>query len=269
MAFFTGPIYSHALQLETQLSVILPHDTKSHHSHDLADGIEPRRTPKTLFLLHGLSDSSTMWERKTRIEILAEKYDLAVIMPECQRGFYLNMKNGYPFEDYIVKELPELVSQMFHLSVEPEDLLIAGLSMGGYGTMKCALKYPENYCFAGCFSGGFDIRSLMEDPEFSDIVLSTDRGGIFGTGSIPQDADLFYLVQNPASEKKVPLYITCGRQDFLYKMTQSMIKALEENNYPFKYEEWDGVHDWYFWDTSIEKMLAFYFSSEKQTGASL
>ena len=65
MAFFTGPIYSHALQLETQLSVILPHDTKSHHSHDLADGIEPRRTPKTLFLLHGLSDSSTMWERKT------------------------------------------------------------------------------------------------------------------------------------------------------------------------------------------------------------
>lgn len=259
MAFFTGPIYSHALQLETQLSVILPHDTKSHHSHTLANNIEPRRTPKTLFLLHGISDSSTMWERKTRIEVLAEKYDLAVIMPECQRSFYLNMKNGYPFEDYIVKELPELVSQMFHLSVEPEDLLIAGLSMGGYGAMKCALKYPEKYSMVGCFSGGFDIRSLLEDPEFADITLPADRGGIFGDGPIPDEANLFHLVRNPSIRNKVPLYITCGRQDILYNMTQAMLEELKKYGFDFKYEEWDGVHDWYFWDTSIEKMLDYYF----------
>lgn len=260
MSFFTGPIYSQTLDLETQLSIILPFDTKSHRNNNtLVQEHPPKQTVKTLFLLHGISDSSTMWARKTRIEILAEKYDLAVIMPECQRSFYLNMKNGYSFWDYITKELPSLVSSMFHISTAPENLLLAGLSMGGYGAMRCALTIPSRFSMIGCFSGGLDLFSLMDDPEYSDIIHPTDRGAVFGKGPIPQNADLYYLLENPEIRNKVPLYISCGKQDRLYNMTKTFTERLSEKNFHFKFEEWDGIHDWYFWDTSIEKMLKYYF----------
>lgn len=54
MAFFMGTIYSKSMLQDTSFNVILPHDGRRYIWN------EP---PKTLILLHGLSDSAATWIR--------------------------------------------------------------------------------------------------------------------------------------------------------------------------------------------------------------
>ena len=55
---------------------------------------------------------------------------------------------------------------------------IAGLSMGGYGAIKIALKHPGLFAAAGSLSGAFDAT----DPEFAKSFPphTEEMGRIFG-----------------------------------------------------------------------------------------
>jgi S-formylglutathione hydrolase FrmB len=269
MSFFEGTIFSKALNLDTCIGVILPHDSRCHRGVDaLRNGIKAREKPKTLILLHGLSDNYSVWGNRTSILRYAEEYDLAVLMPEVQRSFYHDMQYGPAYFSYISEELPELAAEMFNLSIAPEDLIIAGLSMGGYGTLYTALTYPEKFYGIGCFSSGFDLRSLVENEDLANrketAGWAKDRMGIFGESlNMPDSSDLYFLAEKNADKPRNPrIFMTCGTEDFLYESNIRMRDLLSGLHYDIKYEEWPGVHEWSFWDVSIQKMLEYFFKGE-------
>ncbi|MDR1956811.1 MAG: esterase family protein [Treponema sp.] len=252
--------------MDTSVAVILPQDSRSHRHPGvlgvLHEGIKPLKTPKTLILLHGLSDNYSVWGHLTSILRYAEAYDIAVILPEVQRSFYHNMKNGPAYFKYISEELPTLAADLFNVSVNPEDLYIAGLSMGGYGALYAALSYPEKYAGVGCFSAACDIRSIVETDAFIGLDafpgLEEDRRGIFGESpQLSDSADLFYLVTEAAKKPKRPaIFMTCGTEDFIYDSNVRLRNHLQASGtFNFTYEEWPGIHEWGFWDISIQKML--------------
>ena len=267
MSFFEGTIYSKTLHMDTQLGVILPQDSRPHHEGALLNGLKPKSKPKTIILLHGLTDSASVWWRRTSIERYAELYDIAVIMPEVYKSYYQNMKYGENYFDYIADELPELCSEMFHISTEPEDLMVAGLSMGGYGALKCALTYPGRYYACGDFSAGCDIESAANPQNPANQMgpargFAKDLNAIFGNPiTVPEDASVYKLCENmsEADKAKIRLYLTCGRQDPLYPANQKM-KEIAENAHlgEFYYEDWDGDHEWGYWDVAIQKFLQIF-----------
>ena len=104
MAFFMGTIYSKSMLQDTAFNVILPHDGRRYI------WTEP---PKTLILLHGLSDSAATWIRRTAIERYAERYNLAVIIPEVQRSWYQDMVYGVRAFHYIRKRFWILLKKCF------------------------------------------------------------------------------------------------------------------------------------------------------------
>jgi S-formylglutathione hydrolase FrmB len=266
MSFFTGTIFSDALHMDSCVGVILPQDSRCHRYPNvlgvLHEGIKPREKPRTLILLHGLSDNYSVWEHRTSILRYAEEYDIAVIMPEVQRSFYHDMKNGPAYFKYISEELPLLAASMFNVSAGPEDLYIAGLSMGGYGALYAALRYPEKYAGVGCFSSACDIRPIIEGGDYivMDALagLDGDRRGVFGESpEVPDSSDLFYLVTEAVKEPKRPeIFMTCGTEDFLYDSNVRLRNHIQATGaFRFTYEEWPGIHEWGFWDISIQKML--------------
>jgi S-formylglutathione hydrolase FrmB len=262
MSFFTGTIYSFSMNMDTAVGVILPQDSRKHRGiEELHAGITPRKTPKTLILLHGLSDNYSVWLNRTSILRYAEDYDIAVLMPEVQRSFYQDMKYGPAYFTYITDELPQLAAELFNISIAPQDLMIAGLSMGGYGALCAALIHPERFYGVGCFSSAFDLRLIVEDDEFAIRKelrgWNNDRKGIFGDPPrCPPSRDLFDLALKTAEKTKKPrIFMTCGTEDFLYQSNISMRDLLSANSYDLCYEEWPGIHEWGFWDLSIQKML--------------
>jgi S-formylglutathione hydrolase FrmB len=122
MGFFQGDIFSRSFVMENQEYVSIPHDGRQY----TGDG-----NPKTHILLHGLSDNASGWARRSQADYFAEKYGISIVIPEVQRSFYQDMYYGARYYEYVSAELPELIQKMFKVSTEPEDLFVAGLSMGG------------------------------------------------------------------------------------------------------------------------------------------
>jgi putative tributyrin esterase len=257
MAFFTGNLYSKSLLIDTQLNIILPHDGRFYCGNG---------NPKTLILLHGLSDNASVWYRRTSIERYAEQYDLTVVMPEVQRSYYNDMLHGQNAYTYISDELPEMLGKMFRTSIAREDLLIAGLSMGAYGAIRCAFGNPGRFGFCGAFSGAYDIQELLDlSPEGVPVVegFKKDVQAIFGSSmKIPVEVTIPHILNAAAKNKNLPkLYMTCGKQDFLYGTNLEIRNQCKMLPIDVTYEEWDGIHEWSFWDKSIEKMLAAFLGT--------
>ena len=260
MGFFTGSVFSETLNMDTTIGVILPHDSRFHRGiAPFAEGIAARERPRTLILLHGLTDNWAAWGYRSRILSYAEERDVAVIIPEVQRSFYQDMANGEAYFSYVSEELPQLVASLFKISTAPEDLMVAGLSMGGYGALRCGLTYPERYRAVGAFSSAVNLDGFtVKIPERKE-TRGFDRmvRGMFGeTPVIPREARLEELAAEAATAAHCPpVLMTCGTEDELYPHNEQFYRLLKGYDLPVTFEAWPGIHEWGFWDRSIKMFL--------------
>jgi len=120
-----------------------------------------------LYLLHGLSDDNTAWTRRTSIERYVEGLPLIVVMPNGQRSWYVDAvgKRNENYETYIATELVGFVDRTFHTIPEARGRAIAGLSMGGYGSLLLAVKHPDIFSVAHSFSGAVNMAAQNPDRD--------------------------------------------------------------------------------------------------------
>ena len=124
----------------------------------------------TLYLLHGLSDDSTAWLRRSRIEVYVRDLPLIVVMPDGYRGFYTDHDDGPAFARHFGEELLEFVERNFPAKPVRGARAVGGLSMGGYGAVRVALRYPEQFISANSHSGAvMHGTTVQKDPEFRRV----------------------------------------------------------------------------------------------------
>jgi len=250
MALIDLKFFSQALGMQTEAYVIIPQ--KSTVGEIGVDGKSNQAAYKCLYLLHGLSDDHTIWLRRTSIERYATAYNICVVMPCGARSFYTDMKYGLQYFSYITEELPRVVNEFFKVSNKREDRYIAGLSMGGYGALKAALKKPEVFCAAAGMSSVADIK----DGTFDDVLVP-----VFGEGvHIPDEEDLFYLAEKTSKNPLRPrIFMGVGTEDFMYEQNVRLKEKFEALAYDFTYRESPGSHNWAFWDEYIQYILKWMF----------
>jgi S-formylglutathione hydrolase FrmB len=228
----------------------------------------PLSDRKVLYLLHGLSDDGSAWQRYTTIETLAYDYGLVVVMPSVGRSFYTDLPNGQQYFTYLTQELPQYLKDVFGLDPKREDTFIAGNSMGGYGAFKAAFHHPERFTAALSLSGVLAIDILKIDPdderknEFR--LIFGDLTQLSGTSHDP----MFWL--NNAAEQSADLprlFVACGKQDDLYPVNQMFKAACDQLSVPLDYYEEDGQHDWHFWDKHIKRFLKIVLGANTQAGS--
>ncbi len=251
MALITLNVFSEALGMQTEIKVIVP-QRSSNGEIGITNDVE-QTAYKCLYLLHGLSDDQTIWLRRTSIERYAAEYGICVVMPCADKSFYCDMKYGMAFYTFIAKELPRLIREFFHVSDKREDTFVAGLSMGGYGALKLALRDPDTFCAAAGLSPVADIKNVG----FSDVLRA-----VFGDDfAVPQEDDLLWLADTCKDHPHRPrLYIGIGTEDFLYENNRKLKRKLEDNGYDFTYRESAGSHSWEFWDEYIQYVLKWLFN---------
>lgn len=258
MAFFTGDIRSSVLEMDTGLTVILPHDK--------VEGDQQNEPCKVLFLLHGYGSNSSSWARSTSIDTYVRKKNIAVIMPEVQTSLYADMTYGLPYFTYITEELPAICARMFGTSTRREDTFVAGNSLGGYGAMKCALTHPERYGACASFSGALDFRGMAEYQMTHYSAHIPRYVAVFGNDlELPDEADLHILARDVISrspEERPRLFFTCGQEDFLYRQSIHFDKFLGSIGYDHLFMQWPGDHDWEFWDASVKRAVDFFLGDD-------
>jgi len=216
-----------------------------------------------MFLLHGLSDDYTCWTRLSRIETYAGARGFAVIMPEGDRSFYEDMKYGQAFYTHVAKEVVERARQLFPISKKREKTFIAGLSMGGYGAYKIAMRNPDTYAAACAMSGVLDIATHVENGDWDwemKLIFGDDRKDTV-RGS---DADLLALAEKMVSCENAPKLLQfCGADDFLLADNHTFRDHAQSLGLDHIYEEAPGSHTWDFWDLHIQKAMDYFLETMK------
>lgn len=250
MALMQCRFYSEALGLSTTMTVILPQNTTTQIGMDSRSG---SHLHPTLYLLHGLSDDDSIWPRRTSIERYVASKGIAVVMPQVHRSFYTDMEYGGKYWTFVSEELPALARSFFPLSDKREDNFVAGLSMGGYGAFKLALRKPEMFAAAASLSGVMDVSARFKDDRFG-----REKKLIFGDTPIQgTDHDLLSLLKklDQSDRPKPKLYQCCGTEDFLYEDNQNFLKACRKTSLDLTYNEGPGGHEWKYWDDQIQEVL--------------
>ncbi|ERJ13122.1 alpha/beta hydrolase [Haloplasma contractile] len=255
MALMKCTFLSKSLKTMVKINVIIPslnfEDVMSNRSKESRGNVKFQ----TLYLLHGYTGDESDWQRFTGIERYAENNKIAVIMPAAGNSFYTDMVHGGDYFTYLTEELPAFVQAMFPVSAKKEDTFIAGLSMGGYGAFKIAMRYPERYHAAASLSGVVEISEAVLKEERKDMKLENVFGDLNKVRGSKHD--LLHLAEQLIKDgKSIPkLYQACGTEDFLYRNNIKFKKQAEQIGLGIHYVEGPGIHDWNFWDEYIRKVL--------------
>lgn len=157
-----------------------------------------------LLQLHGLTDNYQRWVQRSNILRHAAPYPMVIAFPDGGTHFYTNWKSSgrlgkARYADVIINDITAHLKRHFHVTDGP--WAIGGLSMGGYGSLKWGLKYPD--CFASIYAHSLKLQtsdtgmdlSLLEDPDDIDLLTHARR------------------VQE--SERKPVISFDCGTEDGL------------------------------------------------------
>lgn len=230
----------------------------------LPSGYDADKTSRfpVLYLLHGLFGSFDDWATKSNVREEASKFNFIIVMPEGENGWYVdsatNDKNKY--ESYITQELIPTIDRDFRTVDNANSRAIAGLSMGGYGSLKFGLKYPEKFGFAASMSGALNATSFSKEvlARLSFIKGSIDKAYGEGDTKTRLENDIFKLAQNlnEAQIKSTPfIYLDCGTEDSLIDTNQNFAKLLREKKIKHEFRQLPGGHDWKYWSRQIREVL--------------
>lgn len=267
MALVQTDFFSTSLMRTVTMSAVIPADRAyiSNDGYARAGSLSDQRPFKTLYLLHGVYGNHSDWVTRTRIRHLAEAHNLAVIMPSGENSFYNDHASGARYGEFIGQELVEFTRKLFHLSCERKDAYIGGLSMGGYGAIVAALRYPETFSHVVSLSAGLNLNEdRVRNSAYDAPGILGNRGyfeSVYGPLEQVRGSDNDYdtlaerLAASAAARPRI--FMACGEQDALLTPNRAYRDHLQALGYDLTYHEAPGQHNWKFWDTWIEQAIAW------------
>ena len=133
---------SEALERETKYGVFLP---KGYDDEKNAE----RKYPLILWL-HGMWEDHNRFQYRGGAPVLDQLVGEGAL-PECvfvtangsRSSFYINGKKTGKYEDLIAKDLIQHVDATYRVTKDRAQRALMGVSMGGFGALKIALRYPK------------------------------------------------------------------------------------------------------------------------------
>lgn len=214
-----------------------------------------------LYLLHGLSDDQSAWTRRTLIESMVSDLPLIVVMPNGDRGHYSDSKTVPPnsYETFMIQNLIPFVDNTLKTIPKGSKRMVAGLSMGGYGALKLALKYPDLFAGGLSFSGAFNFGNTNKHKE---PRKTKELQAIYGKKIDGKD-DIFELAKGVNRKNLPAIHFDCGTEDFCLDWNQKLHQHLKKINFPHQYEEHPGQHNWNYWNNGLLRMIPWILDTLK------
>ncbi|GAB3649811.1 alpha/beta hydrolase family protein [Echinicola sediminis] len=208
-------------------------------------------------LLHGVYGSAWVWAMKGGLHHTAQQLmDNGAIGPAIIAmpsdglwgdGSAYFTHHSKSFDQWIVSDVPKAIIENIPEADVHSTLCIGGLSMGGFGALSLGARFPEKF---RAISGHSSITSLSQMPLFAEEALEEYSSYCDN----PDVIDL--LVKN--REKLPKLRFDCGKSDFLLEHNRTLNRQLQAENIPHTYEEFEGGHEWGYWQKYVALTLRFF-----------
>jgi S-formylglutathione hydrolase FrmB len=247
------------------------------------------------YYLHGATGDETDWTRRAQLDAVMDSLvaagmpEMIVAMPDgdsysfyttynvlldaagCRRMMLTENGNAerdcvaWPhYDDYVAYDIVRHVDAKYRTLATRDRRAIAGLSMGGYGAITLALRYPATFAAAASHSGvlsplefapppfgrkpfpradsaGFARSKVRFAPIFR-VVFGADSAGWYARDPATLASRLV------AAGKPLPaLFVDCGTEDTYLPESRAFREALAARGIAVTYHEWPGAHTWEYW----------------------
>ncbi|HKL38216.1 MAG TPA: alpha/beta hydrolase family protein [Bacteroidales bacterium] len=255
-------IDSELLNKEVRYTVYLPFDYES-----------SERYYPVVYLLHGYTDNDAGWIQFGEANIKADKAiatgeipPMIIIMPDAGVSWYINNHDGsVPWENFFFKELVPHVEKKYRIRQEKRYRGIAGLSMGGFGSLVYSMKHPDMFAACAAFSAG--LTPPEEAPKMDQGRWNQIFGPVYGKGLEGEERltehflknNPFHIARQGDKQKlrSVRYYIDCGDDDFLSGANSYLHMVMQQEEIPHEYRVRDGKHSWPYWRSGLIDGLKF------------
>ena len=191
----------------------------------LPPGFERGQALPVLTLLHGGGMDADQWFRTGHIERYADHLiasgrirPMVIVMPS---------NNGQRYDGaagrFIVDELPAWLKARYGLTASRAQSAVAGMSLGGYGSVKLPLAAPGRWGYAYAIAGWYP-------PE---LIAEVKRAG----------------------KMPVKLVLRCGTEDDLLAGNRALLATLTAQGRKIDYREDRGAHTFHYWSQLTAEML--------------
>lgn len=215
---------------------------------------QPARKFPVLYFLHGLGGDQTFlvstggWNLIEDAQEQKEISEFLVITPQADSSFYINSKSGrVRYEDFFIHDFIPQMEKHFRLLDTRDGRAIGGVSMGGYGALRFAFKYPQMFVAVIAHMPAL-LQQLPHGS--SEAGLTPYLGPAFGK---PLDeaywkANTPFVFAQTANLHGLKIYFDCGDQDdFGFDAgTKDLDKLLTARHVPHTEHIYPGRHNWQF-----------------------
>lgn len=223
----------------------------------LPSGAEGAVDLPIMMLLHGVYGSHWAWALKGAAHLIVARLvaegalpPVALLMPSDglwgDGSGYVAHADHDP-ERWIIEEMPALARELVDGCSVDSPLLLAGLSMGGYGALRLAGKHPRQVAAAA------GLSSITQAAQL-DALIEEDR---HGWSRVAADCDVFDALKS-ADAPLPPLLLACGADDPYLDANRRLHRSLQDAGIAHAYREDAGGHEWPYWSAMLPEVLRFF-----------
>lgn len=263
-----GSIHSRAMGRPMEYAAYVP--------RNLAEG---QRVPLVLFL-HGGGDDPDAFDKVELGQALDAEVGagrlppFVLVLPDGEFGFWENWYDGsFRYADWVLEDLLPYVYGTLPVKGCPSSCSVMGVSMGGHGALRFALRQPETFDAVAAISAPIFTTDQMIDfsNRFVAKFLFQSRR-VFGPANEAErqriEADDLYLRwTSPADVEGLRLFFAWGTGDRagIISANEAFTSHLHESGITYSAIVYEGQHQWVDWKPVIIDLLRQILSSEPAT----
>ncbi|MDO5570693.1 MAG: alpha/beta hydrolase-fold protein [Bacteroidales bacterium] len=225
-----------------------------------------RRYP-VLYLLHGMTETNKTWQNNMRLKEVADRLmesgdakEMIIVTPNAGGDLSKNQWNGYfnmpgwEYETFFFDEFIPFIENNYRVKSDKNNRAVAGLSMGGGGTVVYAQKHSDMFCAAYAMSALVSLNNLTASGDENEITMHLYRSVLAN--------DCIKFVENADDNTKnnlrtVSWFIDCGDDDFLLDNNVDFTRAMKKAAIPYQFRVRDGGHTSEYWHTALYLCIPF------------
>ncbi|GBG94187.1 esterase [Ligilactobacillus salitolerans] len=239
--------HSKVLKLDWNYDVYLP------------AGYDPKAAKKypVIYLLHGfLNNHGDMWNKMNTQKMLNQVQQrtgqpMIAVFVDGFNSWYINSPDpgGMQMQTAIINDLMPDVEKNYRVSKKASQTAVGGLSMGGYGAARLALKYPNEFSSVMAYSPAI-YRKVSDQDQDTLIAFANKKGK-----GLAKNYRKYYPTRHfKQKAQSVKFYVETSRDDTVVnvKDVSAFVKTLKKKDVSVKYLQDSGYdHGWALWDKTF------------------
>ncbi|MGB8887795.1 MAG: alpha/beta hydrolase-fold protein [Candidatus Korobacteraceae bacterium] len=221
-----------------------------------------------LYFLHGLGDNEQSllnfggWDMVSELRRQGKVGDFVILAPSAGHSFFINSENGkVRYEDFLMKEFLPQMEKKYRADGKRATRGITGVSMGGYGALRLAFKYPAEFAAVSAqmpaLMPGLPKDMSSDAPGSPGALL----GEVFGSPAYFDRNNVFYFARtdSAASLKRMKIYFDVGNNDDygFEQGAQVLDKLLTSRGIPHEFHIYPGGHTAQFVISHFSDVIQF------------